>query len=185
MDVFEAIHTRQSIGKVRPDPVPHELIERLLSAAVQAPNHHKVRPWQFVVLTGGARERLGEAMAQSLRESDPNASGEAVAKERVKPLRTPVVIAVAVDKPNLPKVVEIENVCAAAAATQNLLLAAHAIGLAAIWRTGAAATDPAIKTFLGFAPDQHLIGFIYVGYPVMQPNPPARPSFEDRTVWMG
>lgn len=42
MDIFEAIHTRQSIAKVKPDPVPHELIERLLSAAVQAPNHHKV-----------------------------------------------------------------------------------------------------------------------------------------------
>jgi len=184
MDIFEAIHTRQSIGKVKPDPVPHELIERLLSAAVQAPNHHKVRPWRFVVLTGAARERLGDAMAQSLHNSDPNTGDEAVTKERTKPLRAPVVIAVAVDKPNLPKVVEIENVCAAAAAVQNMLLAAHALGLGAYWRTGPSATDPVIKTFLGFVPDQMLIGFIYIGYPDMPPHPPSRPSFEDRTVWL-
>jgi nitroreductase len=184
VDIFEAIHTRQSIGKVKPDPVPRELIERLLSAAVQAPNHHKVRPWRFVVLTGAARERLGDAMAQSLRNSDPNIGDEAAAKEHAKPLRAPLVIAAAVDKPDLPKVVEIENVCAAAAAVQNMLLAAHALGLGAHWRTGPAAADPAIKTFLGFAPDQHLIGFIYIGYPDMQPHPPSRPSFDDRTVWL-
>jgi nitroreductase len=128
---------------------------------------------------------LGGVMAQSLRNSDPNVSDEAVAKDHAKPLRAPVVIAVAVDKPNLPKVVEIENVCAAAAAVQNMLLAAHALELGAYWRTGPAATDPAIKTFLGFAPDQHLLGFIYIGYPDMPPHPPSRPSFEDRTVWLG
>ena len=49
METLEAIHTRQSIGQVKPDPVPRELIEKLLSAAVQAPNHYKVRPWRFVV----------------------------------------------------------------------------------------------------------------------------------------
>ncbi len=184
MDVIEAIHTRQSIGKVKPDPVPRELIERLLSAAVQAPNHHKVRPWRFVVMTGAARERLGETMVNSLRVRAPEATGEALMKERARPLRAPIVIAVAVDKPSIPKAVEIENVCAVAAAIQNLLLAAHGLGLAAMWRTGAAATDPAVKTFLGFAPDQHLIGFIYIGYAESAPNPPARPSFEDRTVWM-
>ena len=54
----------------------------------------------------------------------------------------PVPIVVGVDKPNLPKVVKIENVCAAAAATQNMLLAAHGLGLAAMWRTGDAAHRP-------------------------------------------
>ncbi len=184
MELFEAIHIRQDTRKFKPDPVPRGMIERMLTAAAQAPNHYKVRPWRFVALTGSARERLGEVMAQSLRKRDPGAMDEALAVERAKPLRAPVVIAVGVDKPRDPKVIEIENVCAAAAATQNLMLAACGLGLATMWRTGSAALDPEVKAGLGFEPDQHLIAFIYVGYPLAAPPPITRPSFEDRTVWM-
>jgi nitroreductase len=109
MDVLEAIDLRQSIGKVKPDPVSRELIERLLSAAVQAPNHYKVRPWRFVVLTGSARERLGEVMAEALHQHDPNATEDVLAKERAKPLRAPALIAVGVEKPSLSTVVEIDR----------------------------------------------------------------------------
>jgi nitroreductase len=89
-----------------------------------------------------------------------------------------------VDRPSEAKVLEIENVCAAAAATQNLLLAAYALGLAAKWRTSEWARDPLVKKFLGFQPDQHIIGFIYIGYPEFAAEPAPRPSFEDRTVWI-
>jgi nitroreductase len=188
MDILEAIHTRQSVGKVKPDPVPRETIERLLSAAVQAPNHYKVLPWRFVVLTGPGRERLGEVMVQVFLDRFPDLPADiqatALEKERSKALRSPVVIAVGVDKPAESKVIEIENVCATAAACQNLLLAAHGLGLAAKWRTGDAARDPKVKQFLGFAPDQHLIAFLYIGYPEFEPAPVERPSFEDRTAWM-
>jgi nitroreductase len=184
MEILEAIHTRQSIGQVKPDPVPRELIEKILAAAVQAPNHFKVRPWRFVVMTGAGREKLGEAMAQSTKLNKPDATEEDLQKDRAKPLRAPVVIAVAVDKPGLTKAKEIENVCAAAAAVENMLLAVHALDLAAIWRTGPAATDPLVKQFFGWEADQHLIGFVYIGYPQSESIPPTRPSFEDRTVWL-
>lgn len=184
MDIVEAINTRISVGKVKPDPVPRAVIEKLLSAAVQAPNHYKVRPWRFVVLTGPARERLGHVMAKSLKEQHPEFPPEAFDKEKGKPLRSPVLIAVGVDKPAEAKVVEVENICAAAAAVENLLLTAHAEGLGAKWRTGSPATDPKVKQFLGFEADQHLIGFIYIGYPEVELAVKERPSFEDRTVWM-
>lgn len=184
MDVFEAIFARQSVSKMRPDPVPREQIEKLLAAAVQAPNHHRVRPWRFFVLSGEARNRLGDVMAQSYRQRLPECSVEAETVERLRPLRSPVVIAVAVDQPGEPKVKEIENVCAAAAAVENMLLAATGLGLAAMWRTGWAAFDPQVKAFFGLQPEQHLIGFIYVGYAQVELPPPNRPSFEDRTVWL-
>jgi nitroreductase len=184
MDLLTAIHTRQSIGKVKLDPVPAELIERLLSAAVQAPNHYKVRPWRFVVLTGAARERLGQVMADSLRAQHPDYPEAAFEKERNKLLRAPVVIAVGVDRPSEAKVLEIENVCATAAACQNLLLAAHAEGLAAKWRTGDPAYDPTVKQALGFEADQHLIAFLYIGYPEHASALVERPSYEDRTSWL-
>jgi nitroreductase len=184
MDAIAAIHSRHSIKNVKPDPVPREVIEKFLSAAVQAPNHYKVRPWRFVVLTGQSRERLGEVMAASFYARFPVVVDTALEKERQKPLRAPLLIAVAVDKSAEPKVKEIENICATAAACENILLAAHALGLGAIWRTGDAAQDENIKKFLGFEPDQHLIGFLYIGYPEMALEYPERPSFEDRTVWM-
>lgn len=184
MDVIEAIHKRHSEAKVKPDPLPRKLIEKLLDAAVQAPNHYKVRPWRFVVLTGEGRNRLGEVMAASQHERHPEFPPEAWDKCRALPLRAPVMIAVGVDKPSEAKVLEIENVAAAAAAIENLLLAAQAMGLGAKWRTGEWARDTMVKEFLGFEPDQHIIGFIYIGYPEFVAEPAPRPSFEDRTVWM-
>ena len=184
MDVFEAIRNRHSQGKVKQDPVPRELIEKLLSAAVQAPNHYKVRPWRFVVLTGDARDKLGDVFAASQHDRHPDSPQEAFDKCRALPLRAPVLIAVGVDKPTEAKVLEIENICAVATACQNLLLAAHALGLGAKWRTGEWARDAKVKAFLGFEPDQHIAAFIYVGYPEFAAVYEPRPSFEDRTVWM-
>ncbi len=184
MEAMEAIMTRRSISKVKPDPLPRTLVEGLLRAAVQAPNHYRVRPWRFVVLQGESRVRLGEVMAQSMRKEHLDLPGKALDLERVKPLRAPVLIAVFVDYPADPRVLEIENTCSVAAAVENLLIAANAAGLGAMWRTGPAARDPEVKKFLGFPPDQTLLGFVYLGYPDMELPPINRPSFEDRTTWM-
>jgi len=184
MELFDAIHKRQSQGKVKQDALPRETIEKLLSAAVQAPNHYKVRPWRFVVLTGKGRDKLGDVMAASQRDRHPDFPQEAFDKTRGLPLRAPVLIAAGADKPSEEKVLEIENVCAVAAACQNLLLAAEALGLGAKWRTGEWARDAKVKEFLGFAPDQHIVGFLYIGYPEFTPEPRERPSFEDRAVWI-
>jgi len=172
------------VGKLRPDPVPRKLIEKLLDAAVQAPNHYKVRPWRFVVLTGDGRYRLGNLMANILFQKYPDLKTNALDKERNKPLRSPLIIAIGVDKPTESKVKELENICAAAAACQNILLAAHAYGLRAKWRTGDASQDPLVKNFLGFTKDQYLIAFLYIGYPEMQMESYKRVGFEDRTTWM-
>ncbi|MGB8212251.1 MAG: nitroreductase [Anaerolineales bacterium] len=184
MDAMEAILTRHSVAKVKPDPLPRVLIESLLHAAVQAPNHYRVRPWRFAVLTGQSRQALGEVMAQSLQKHNPDAPEASLEIERAKPLRAPLVVAVGVDKPADPKVLEIENICAAAAAVENLLLAAHAARLGSMWRTGPSARDPEVKKFLGFEPDQSVIGFVYIGYPDLAAPAVERPSYEDRVVWM-
>ena len=184
MEILEAIHGRYSAGKMRSDTVSREIIEKLLDAAVQAPNHYKVRPWRFVVVSGEGRIRLGNLMAEVLKQKHPELKDENLEKERAKPLRSPVIIAVGVDKPTESKVLEIENICAAAAACQNILLTAYALGLGAHWRTGDAARDPQIKKFLGLSEDQQLIAFLYIGFPEISPEPYRRPGYEDRTTWM-
>ena len=113
MDVFEAIHRRHMNASVTQNSIPRQLIEKLLSAAVQAPNHHKVRPWRFVVIAGDGLNRLGEVMAASFAERQPGLPPEALEKTRGLPHRAPLVIAVGVDKPNEPKVLEIENIVGA------------------------------------------------------------------------
>jgi nitroreductase len=185
MDVIEAIYHRQSIGKMKPDSVSRGDIEKLLGAAVQAPNHYKVRPWRFIVLTGAGRSKLGDVLAQVLKRRFPDVDAAALDKERAKPLRSPVIIAVGVDSPaDDPRVLEIENICAAAAACENILLAAGEFGIAGHWRTGDAAVQPEVKQFLGLEADQRLIAFLYLGYPEVWPPNRERPGFEERSVWI-
>jgi len=184
METFDAIRSRHSIAKVKPDAVSREMIEKLLDAGNQAPNHHRVRPWRFFVLTGEARTRLGDAMAASLLEREPATTPEQLDKTRALPLRAPVIIAVSVDAPTEERIIAIENVCAAAAACQNILLAAHELGLGAIWRTGVWARDAQVKAFFGLAPALDLVAFIYVGFPDGEPKINERPPVEDRVTWL-
>lgn len=184
MEVFDAIHGRQTIKNIKQDALPREMIEKLLSAGAQAPNHHKVRPWRFVVLTGDGRKKLGDVMAASFFDRNPATPPEGLDKTRALPLRAPVLIAIGADKPADAKIIEIENVSSASAAAQNILLASHALGLGAIWRTGEWARDAKVKEFLGFAADQCIVGFIYVGYPDVPPETYIRIGFEDRVTWV-
>src|SRR5690348_8423472 len=112
--ILDALRRRRSAGQVKPDMPPRELIERVIEAATWAPNHHRTAPWRFVVLTGEALVALGEVMAASLKERLPDPTGERAAalldKERNKPLRAPVVVAVAVVPSPEPRVLEIEEV---------------------------------------------------------------------------
>lgn len=184
MELLSAIHGRQTISKMKTDAVPRELIEKILSAAAQAPNHHQVRPWRFVVMTGDGRKKLGDVMAASFLERNPATPPEGLDKTRALPLRAPVVIAVGADQPSEARIIEAENISAASAAAYIMALSAQAFGLGAIIRTGDWARDAKVKEFLGFAPDQHIVGFLYLGYPEALPAPYTRPSFEDRTVWL-
>ncbi|MEM3427052.1 MAG: nitroreductase [Nitrososphaerales archaeon] len=188
LDVLEAIKTRRSISKFKPDEPPKELIEKILDAGTWAPTHHLTEPWKFFVLTGKAREKLGEAMAQALAEEltdlDSQESKVKLDSERQRPLRAPVIIAVAASPKQDPNVVELEEIVATASAMQNMLLAAHALGLGAILRTGKAAYRKKVKEFFGLSDKEYLLGFIYLGYPDMQPQKATRTPFSSKTVWL-
>jgi nitroreductase len=189
MHVFDIIKRRRSIGKMTQDRPTRQQIERLLEAATHAPNHHKVQPWKFIVLAGKAREELGAVMAESLaRRLEETSSDKAQAllnKERNKLLRSPVVIVVVSEPPQQPKVLEIENIEAVAAAVQNMLLTAEEMGLACMWRTGDAAYDPHVKQWLRLAPGDHIVSFLYVGYPAIPHLERVPISFKEKTIWSG
>lgn len=189
MNILEVIRERRSIGKVKDEPIPREQIEKILEAATWAPSHFQTEPWRFFVLTGEGRRPLGEVLAEIAAEKMDDPSTEAnqarLEREKVKPFRAPVVIAVAASpQVDNPKVIESEELAATAAAIQNMLLAAHALGLGAIWRTGAAAYHPKIKELFGLEAKDHMLGFIYLGYPDMDPPRKERTPYQEKTVWI-
>ena len=189
MSIIEIIAQRRSIGKMTDECPTRTQIERILEAATHAPNHHNTQPWKLFVLAGHARAELGEIMAESLHTRLGDISDEKylakLEKERHKPLRAPVLLVAAAEHPHHASVLEIENIEAVAAAVQNMLLAAEELGLAAMWRTGDAAYDPRVKQWLGLAPEDALVGFIYLGYPAI-PHQERHPiSFREKTTWLG
>ena len=97
MEALEAVLTRQSVaptflGEPGPDDAA---LARILAAGACAPDHGKLRPWRFIVIRGPARERLGEVFVEALARRQPDAPEAAIEQERTRPLRAPLLIAVA------------------------------------------------------------------------------------------
>ncbi|MDR6225908.1 nitroreductase family protein [Desmospora profundinema] len=188
MDVNQAIRTRRSVGKVAEEMPDRALIEKILEAARWAPNHHMTQPWKYTVLTGSARNRLGDVLAEikaeSMTEEEQMNASHQLEQARQKPLRAPVIIAAAVNPSLDPRVEEIEEICAVAAGVQNALLTAHALGLGAIWRTGKQTYSPKMKRFFGLSERETLLGFLYIGHPAALPRERPRLPIADKVTWL-
>ena len=137
------------------------------------------------MIRGAARARLGEVFADALLRRQPDAPAAALEQERARPLRAPLLIAVAARiDPQHPKIPEIEQILSTAAAAQNILIAAHAQGFGAKWLTGANAYDEHVKGALGLAPSDRLLGFIHLGS-IRARRPPSRTPMRASTPWSG
>lgn len=185
METYDAIMTRRSVPKVTTDRPTREEIAKILDAAVRAPTHHLTQPWRFVVLTADACSQLGDAWAEAERRT----GGKDPELVRSKPLRAPVIVTViGRPKSHLPKVVEREEHIAVGALLQNMLLAAHDMGLGAMIRTGPAGEFDEVRKCIGVEDDEYIAGFVYVGYP--DPSTPERPPTRrtpatEITEWRG
>jgi len=179
MDAIELLRTRASNGKLT-EPAPDaDSLRFALEAAARAPDHAGLRPWRVHLVRGEARDKLGALMAESARKHNPNLSAEDYDKTRRKALRAPLIIVVSAVVQDSPKVPAIEQVLAAGAAAQNILLALFARGYSAMWRTGGAAYDEDVKRAFGLRAEDALVAFIYAGT-AKQPAPDMhRPSPDD------
>jgi len=155
---------RNSHPKLSGERPSAEIMEFIYQAALRAPDHGAIRPWRFIEFTGTGRERLGELFHKGLMVRQPDADEAKQNKIRLMTLRAPVIIAVVakVDAKH-PKVPVIEQVLSAGAAAQNAMLAAHAKGLGAIWRTGDVAFDPVVDQGLGLEAEDQVVGYLYLG----------------------
>jgi nitroreductase len=188
LEVNQAIETRRSVGQVKQDPVPREIVEKILESAVHAPNHRLTEPWRFHVFTGKGRGELARARAEVARiqakaegEEEEFAAGR-ISRERKKAFRAPVVIVV-ISKGGRDEVETLENYAACAAAVQNMQLTAHSLGLATIWRTGPVAYHPYMREFFGLENGDKIVAHLYLGYPDVTERSRRREPASTRTVW--
>jgi nitroreductase len=165
MDALDALLNRVSVPRLvepAPDTAQRDLLFR---AALRAPDHAQLRPWRFLTIEGPARERMGELFAEALQVADAQVSPEALNKARGMPLRAPLLVVVIARVQAHPKVPACEQVIAAGCAAYGMLLAAHAQGIGAVWRTGDMAYDAHVGKGLGLAADEQVIAYLYLGTP--------------------
>ncbi|QIB51675.1 nitroreductase [Pseudomonas sp. OIL-1] len=173
MDALKALHERVSVPRLT-GPVPTAAQrDALFKAALRAPDHAYLRPWRFLVVEGEGLERLGELFGRAALAQTRDLSPDTLARYQGLPLRAPLMIIAIGRHFEHPKVPMIEQDMSCGVAVGNMLVAAHAMGLGAVWRTGDLAYDPIVREGLGLADDELIAAFLYVGYPAgMRKNVP-------------
>jgi nitroreductase len=185
MDVLEAILTRRSVRQFTDRPVTREALERLLDAAIAAPNHRLTQPWRFYVLGPAARRAYGEVLGsrKSKKIEDPVAARALVDKVAAAEAALPAMLAVSMTLDENPETRE-EDYAATMMAVQNLLLAAHAAGLGAHVKSGAVMEDPRTRAAVGVAHGERIVALIQVGEPAAVPEGKLRRTAAEVTTWV-
>lgn len=188
--LLAALQGRRSWKPAAMDPdreVPDLLLASLLDAACQAPTHGLIEPWRFIVMTGHARGRLA---AQLPAVYDAVTPPELVREDKREKLglvfqQAPVVIVLACHHPPGCKIPLLENQLAVACAVQNLHLAAHAAGLAAMWSSPPLVSSEPARPVLGLEAHEHALGFFFIGWPRAGATPPVsmRRPWPEKTRW--
>ena len=157
MDALEALRTRRSCRRYLAKPVPRDLVEKIVDAGRLAATARNEQPCEFVVVTDAAKRRE----VASLTDHGPFIAD------------APVCIAVLAKDTKY----YVED---GSAAAQNLLVAAHALGLASCWVAGDKKPyAPKVVESLGGPPSMRLVALVAVGWPDgALPNPAKRPLNE-------
>ncbi|QYG92046.1 nitroreductase [Iamia sp. SCSIO 61187] len=174
-DVLSALLDRRSTAAlVEPGPTPAQL-DTILRAATTAPDHGRIRPWRFVVVSGEARARFADALEDGGVARDPDLPAGVREKLRSKAFVAPTLVAV-VAAPRPAKVERWEQVASAACTGYAIVLAAHALGLGAMWKSVPFRTGPLLRDLLGMGPDDELLGWVLVGTPADPASVTGRPE---------
>ena len=195
MEVFEAIEKRRSIRKYRDEPVPEELIDRLLEAARLAPSSSNTQSWKFKVITDPEiRKKLKDlALGQKFVEEAPaviaccvdlNAFGERagealklVTSGAVRPSLGMILRSVRSSKDKDPERVVVNGVINVSIATEHIALEATELGLGTCWIR--AFDSRGTEQLLGLPDGVSVLCLLTVGYPAQDPPPRPRVPLED------
>lgn len=156
VEVFEAIKGRRSVRKYTKKPVPEDLIMKILDAGRWAPSAGNRQPWSFIVLKDAeVKRRVAEATTYGKFLAD-----------------APVGIAVVIDPQVSHRSGGVED---GASATQNMLLAAHALGLGACWiGSYNSVYEERVKELLNIPKEKRLLSIISIGFSAESPEKPEK-----------
>lgn len=191
-DLLILMQRRRSfkLAALKPDPLPREQIEKILQAAMWAPNHGQTEPWRYRVFTGESRRALGDAFGEAYRiESQRMGNYDASVEQtqRQKVWSAPVWISIgmqpALRPDGAPRMPEEEELAAVACSVQNLHLMATALGLGGQWTSNFTARHAHTAGFVGIEPPGKLLGFFFLGWPAIEWPRGSRLPMEDRVSW--
>ena len=180
--VYQAIHARRMNNEFTDDVPGRDALQRMLDAAIWAPNHRLTNPWRFFVLEKGGAKRaeVAQLAYDQLYQRSQNHENADGSRQRV--LDAPALIyvySVPADSEEMTQ----ENYAAACCAVQNLLLAAVAEGLAGDWSTGNTTRHPQLAETLGGQADWTMVGALFIGYP-SRPSASVREPAGEVTAWL-
>lgn len=149
-------------GKVIPDATIHKLLE----LAHWAPTHGRTEPWHFFVFGGAAKASFGQGHADVYwkHTAEDKRTTENFEKWLHTPDKASHVLVAVMKRGDNPKIPQLEEIAAASAAVQNILLGATALGIASFWSTGGMVHHPAFKEHLQLGEHDIVLGIIYLGY---------------------
>ena len=187
MDAHDAIAARTSTRAFADRPVPRAILERLLAAAVRAPNHKLTEPWRFAVLTGKSVARFAELRRahRATRFPDPASpeAAKAIDKTYREALATPAFLVVMCAVSDDPVRRE-EDYAATMMAVQNLLIAATAEGVGSYIRTGGILEDAGVRELVQLPAGHRLVAVVSLGYPAAPQEPKKRSDPAGKTLWL-
>ncbi len=178
MDALEAIRTRRSLRQLSERPVPHDVIDDVLELAAMAPAPHHTRPWRYVIVLPRSRARLAEAMGAAWRtdlerDGHPAELIEKLLRKSARQITSaPALLLACLTDEGLRKWPDdrrARNEWAMAqqsigAAMQNIMLAAHAMGLSSYWISAPLFAPEACASALGLPAGWVAQAFIVLGY---------------------
>jgi 5,6-dimethylbenzimidazole synthase len=191
MDILAAIKERRSCRAFLPEPLPEDAVEQILEAAVWAPSPMNAQPWEFIVISSREIKQKIHAEAEERRKLLEEKSGwKWLGRYQVDfLLSAPVLIAVIGNpgKTGADKFLEGESagMCyqhACAAAVQNMLLAAHALGLGSLWYTLFDANS--IRGILDIDPSKVPLALVCIGKPGGKLLQTARKNALEKTIFV-
>lgn len=165
MDAIELLLTRQSDSKLTEPGPSIEQLNIIKQAALRVPDHGCIAPWQFIVVEGQAREKLGSIYHESAVAEQQE--DKVINRAKELPLRAPMIIIAIAKYQQHPKVPRIEQVQSTGCSVLAMQQAAFAQGLGGVWRTGYFAQSNAVKLALNLNELDEIVGYLYIGTPAV------------------
>lgn len=180
--LLDAILTRRSVAPKRlaaPGPDAFQL-RAIVGAGLSAPDHGELRPWRFLHVRDKRRERLARLFGEAKLEASPGASEAELERARGRALNAPTLLAaILCAVPEHERIPVDEQLISMGAALQNILLAAQALGFAAMITSGRKISSRTLQGAFCYAPNERLVCFVSIGTPAVRVRAKDIPPLEE------